>query len=197
MCIYVYWVPVHDYLINFLKKKKADYQLGRVLNGCVSRVVVVSRIRWSLSEVTFSYSLSCSDYQLGRVLNGCASIIWGKCDRLGPFIFIAYNFYLLLFRTNCVLEEGLLLNDDKGTKWDWCDSSDHTLGFSCAVVSFCSGSKSILILFHLLLAICRLFYLVLYKNPVIVPVGILAIKSWPSTCRTKTLDYCLGSVTLI
>jgi len=44
MCIYVYSVLMHDYLMNFLKKMKVDYQLGRVLNGCVSRVVVVSRI---------------------------------------------------------------------------------------------------------------------------------------------------------
>ena len=123
----------------------------------------------------------------------------GSAIVLGPFIFMACNFCLLLFRANCVLEEGLLLNVDKGPKWDWCDSSDHTLGFSCAIVSFWSGSKSILILFHLVSAIllCQLFYLVLYKNPVIVLVGILAIKSWPSTCRTKSLDYSLGSVTLI
>jgi hypothetical protein len=50
-----------------------------------------------------------------------------------------------------MLEEGFLLSDDKGLKWDWCDSLDHNLGFSCAIVSFWSGSKSILILFRQLL----------------------------------------------
>ena len=40
----------------------------------------------------------------------------GSAIVLGPFIFIACNFCLLLFGANCVLEEGLLLNDDKGPK---------------------------------------------------------------------------------
>ena len=40
----------------------------------------------------------------------------GSAIVLVPFIFIACNFLLLLFGANCVLEEGLLLNVDKGPK---------------------------------------------------------------------------------
>ena len=40
----------------------------------------------------------------------------GSAIILGPFIFIACNFCLLLFGANSVLEEGLLLNDDKEPK---------------------------------------------------------------------------------